>query len=352
MILIQDVKKYYLSKNNTVEALKGVTLKIDKGDIFGVIGYSGAGKSTLLRCINLLERPTSGRVIINNQDLTSLNDKELRERRKKIGMIFQHFNLMNNRTVFKNIAYPLKGSGLNKVELREKVVELLKIVGLEDKIDAYPSHLSGGEKQRVGIARALSNNPEVLLCDEATSALDPQNTKSILNLLKDINKKLNITIVLITHQMEVVKEICNKVAVMENGEVLETGNTLDVFTAPKSNTTKQFVASVFKYDSVLDVYKNLTEDPLVKISYKGITSSQAFISKISINFNVHVNILYGNIEDIQGVPVGNLVVTFSGNSEKILEAINYLNKNNINVEVITNEGTTDKASSQCGRAIS
>ncbi|MEW9096780.1 MAG: ATP-binding cassette domain-containing protein [Clostridiaceae bacterium] len=352
MILIQNVKKSYFSNNNTVDALKNVTLKIDKGDVFGIIGYSGAGKSTLLRCINLLEKPSSGRVIINNQELTSLNEKSLRKCRKKIGMIFQHFNLMNNRNVFKNISYPLKGSGLNKDQLEEKVINLLRIVGLEDKLKAYPSQLSGGEKQRVAIARALANDPEVLLCDEATSALDPQNTKSILSLLKDINKKLNLTIVIITHQMEVVKEICNKVAIMEGGEVVEVGNTLNVFTSPKNSTTKEFVASIFKYENVLESYNSLNNEIIAKISYIGDTSGEALISKISIDFNIYVNILYGNIENIQGVPVGNLIVAFSGNEKKILESINYLNKNNVNVEVINYDKNSDGSNSQCNRTVS
>ena len=227
MIYLKNICKTFIDDNKKeVHAVNDVSLTINDGDIFGIIGFSGAGKSTLVRCINLLERPTSGTVEVDGKDLTKLSEKELRESRKKIGMIFQHFNLFPSRTIFGNVAFPLQGSGLSKEEIAAKVRNLLELVGISEKENAYPSQLSGGQKQRVAIARALANDPDILLCDEATSALDPQTTKAILDLLKDLNKKLGITIVVITHEMAVVKEICNKVAVMEKGRVVEEGDVV------------------------------------------------------------------------------------------------------------------------------
>lgn len=359
MILLKDVKKTYLSNNTTVNALNNINLEINKGDIFGIIGYSGAGKSTLIRCINLLETPSSGMIFVNNTELTSLNEKELRKYREKIGMIFQHFNLMNSRNVFNNVAYPLKGKGLSKTQIEEKVINLLEIVGLQDKVNAYPSQLSGGQKQRVAIARALANDPEVLLCDEATSALDPENTKSILNILKEINNDLNLTIVIITHQMEVVKSICNRVAIMENGEIVEEGSIVDIFSNPKTKITKDFIANTMHYDNVFEILKEdkLIKDPnkkyiTTKISFIGQTTGQAFISKISMEYKVYANILFGNIEYLQGVPIGNLIVQFSGIDDKVCKALNYLRENNINVEVIEDDGTNKFNNSKCSGTIS
>ncbi|SCY69865.1 methionine ABC transporter ATP-binding protein [Alkaliphilus peptidifermentans] len=353
MILLDNLSKTYESKKVSVGALKNVTLKIEKGDMFGIIGYSGAGKSTLIRCINLLERPDSGKVVINDIDITALSPKSLRKQREKIGMIFQHFNLMNRRNVFDNVAYPLKGKGLNKVQIEEKVIKLLELVGIKDKVYSYPSQLSGGQKQRVAIARALANDPEVLLCDEATSALDPQNTRAILNLLKDINQKLNLTVVIITHQMEVVKEVCNRVAVMENGEVVEKGSILDIFSNPKRGITKEFVANTMGYDNLEDVInqgflKNSSSYELtVKISFVGQAAGQAFISKISIDYGILANILFGSIESLQGVSFGSLIVSFSGNSAKIHEAIEFLEENNIKVEVLKENGIIKSNNAQC-----
>ena len=243
MILLKNLNKTYSTKASEVEALKDVTLNIKKGEIYGIIGFSGAGKSTLVRCINFLEKPTTGEVIVDGKNLGTLSNKDLRIERKKIGMIFQHFNLMKSRTVFENIAYPLRGNGYSKEEINKKVNDLLKLVELEDKSKVYPSELSGGQKQRVGIARALANDPKVLLCDEATSALDPQTTKSILRLLKEVNKKFGITIVVITHEMQVVKEICTRAAVMENGRVVEEGSIFKIFSEPKEKITKSFIDS-------------------------------------------------------------------------------------------------------------
>ena len=241
MIELKNISKDFGSGEKAVHAVRDVSLSIGSGEIFGIIGFSGAGKSTLVRCINLLERPSSGSVFVAGQDLTALSAKDLRAARKKIGMIFQHFNLMPSRTVAGNVAYPLKGSGLSKEDIQKKVATLLELVGIGDKADAYPSQLSGGQKQRVAIARALANDPQVLLCDEATSALDPQTTKAILHLLKHLNETLGITIVLITHEMAVVKEICDRVAVMEYGRVVEQGEVFTVFAEPKQDITKSFI---------------------------------------------------------------------------------------------------------------
>ena len=243
MIKFENVIKSFESEARVVEAVKNVNLHIEKGKICGIIGFSGAGKSTLVRCINLLERPSSGKVFIDNTEITALSEKELRKKRKEIGMIFQQFNLFASRNVFDNVAYPLKYSGMKKEDIRKKVDSLLELVGLSDKAKAYPSQLSGGQKQRVAIARALANDPKILLSDESTSALDPQTTRSILKLLKELNEKLGITIVVITHEMQVVKEICHKVAVMEKGEVVEEGDVFTVFANPEKEITKDFVDS-------------------------------------------------------------------------------------------------------------
>ncbi|MFL0196706.1 methionine ABC transporter ATP-binding protein [Clostridium sp. WILCCON 0269] len=241
MISIRDLNKTFNTPNGKVEVLKNINLKIEKGDIFGIIGFSGAGKSTMIRCLNRLEEPTSGTVFIGDKDITAMGKDELREARKKIGMIFQDFNLFHSMTVYKNVAFPLKIAGYPKGKIKDRVHEILDLVELSDKIESYPAQLSGGQKQRVGIARALANEPDVLLSDEATSALDPQTTYSILELLKDINKKLNLTILLITHELDVIKYICNNMAVIEEGSIVETGSTNSVFLNPKSNTAKKFV---------------------------------------------------------------------------------------------------------------
>lgn len=359
MISLEGVTKVYQTGNQRIEALKGVDLHIEEGNIYGIIGYSGAGKSTLIRCINLLESPTSGKITVNGRELTGLNEKELRKSREKIGMIFQHFNLMRGRNVFQNVAYPLKGKGLAKNEIKEKVIGLLELVGISDKINAYPSNLSGGQKQRVAIARALANDPQVLLCDEATSALDPETTQSILKLLKEINEKLKLTIVIITHQMEVVKEICHRAAVMENGEVVEEGDIVQIFSSPKAQMTKNFVSTVFHYDKIYEfIQKNefinsAQEGELIaKISFVGKQTGEAFISMISRRFGVNASILFGNIEIIQGVAIGNLVVKLSGSNDGVIKSIKYLNENNITVEVIKNATSSLYLFAQCSRALS
>lgn len=350
MIYLKNISKVYAAKDNKVEAVKDVNLHIERGKIVGIIGYSGAGKSTLIRCINLLETPTSGEVIVNGMDLTKLSPKDLRKTREKIGMIFQHFNLMRNRNVFENIAYPLKGKGLTREQITEKVESLLTLVGLGDKIQAYPSELSGGQKQRVAIARALANDPQVLLCDEATSALDPQTTQSILKLLKEINEKLDLTIVIITHQMEVVKEICHRVAIMDGGRIVEEGNILQIFINPKAKMTKSFISTVFHFDKIYEILDKesfigeLTEEELIAmISFEGQKVGQAFISKLSRKFKVDASILFGNVEIIQDVPVGNLIVKFNGSIEGIAQSIDYLRQNNIYVEVIKDAANSTHA---------
>lgn len=359
MIYLKNVRKVYVTKDNKIEAVKEINLHVESGKIVGIIGYSGAGKSTLIRCINLLEKPTSGEVIVNGKNLTKLSSKELRKTREKIGMIFQHFNLMRSRNVFENVAYPLKGKGLSKEQIKEKVDSLLDLVSLSDKIKAYPSELSGGQKQRVAIARALANDPQVLLCDEATSALDPQTTQSILKLLKEINEKLGLTIVIITHQMDVVKEICHKVAVMDNGRIVEEGDILEIFSRPKSEMAKSFVSTVFHYDKIYEILNKesfiseLTEDEIIsKISFVGQKTGQAFISKLSRKFKVEASILFGNIELIQEVPLGNLIVKFNGSRDGIIQSLDYLKQNNIYVEVLKNATSSLYLYAECNRTLS
>ena len=341
MIRLEHISKVFDTASGNVHAVKDVDLNIQDGEIFGIIGFSGAGKSTLVRCINLLERPTSGKVFIDDDELTSVGDKQLREIRKKVGMIFQHFNLMRSRTVYQNIAFPLKGSGLSKEEIDKKITSLLKLVDLSEKRDVYPSQLSGGQKQRVAIARALANDPKVLLCDEATSALDPQTTKSILQLLKQVNQQLGITIVLITHEMAVIKEICDKVAVMEAGQVVEKGSILDIFSRPTAQVTKNFIASTSNISRVYEMIEDnasLTSlksgQYIVKLNYDAVNTSKALISEISRRFNVDTNIIFGNVEIIKESPLGDLIVIFDGNKEDIEKAIAYMEANDVKAEVL------------------
>ncbi len=345
MIDLYDIKKTYAGEKLNVEALKGVSLHVDKSDIFGVIGYSGAGKSTLIRCINLLERPDSGTVTVNGQEMTALPEDELRKARQKIGMIFQHFNLLRSKTVFQNVAFPLLHSGLGKSAVGEKVEGLLELVGLTDKASAYPSQLSGGQKQRVGIARALANDPQVLLSDEATSALDPQTTHSILALLNDLNKKLDLTIVIITHEMQVIKAICNKVAVIEEGVIVEQGGIFDIFSSPKHPTTQKFIESVFQTERINELVKDekissMLKDNavLVRMLFTGLLANSPYISEVSRKFNVNINVIFGNIEIIQTFPIGSLFAVFQGRTDNITAAINYLKSENVRITFIEGGG--------------
>lgn len=341
MLLLKDVSKTFTTNEGEVKAVRNVNLKIEDGQIFGLIGFSGAGKSTLIRLINLLERPTTGKIYVDDTELTALNEKELRQIRKKIGMIFQHFNLMRSRTIFDNVAYPLKGSGLSKQEIKEKVTRLLELVELQDKANAYPSQLSGGQKQRVAIARALANDPKILLCDEATSALDPQTTHSILKLLKQVNHEMGITIVLITHEMGVIKEICDRVAVMEDGLIKETGNVVDVFANPQEEITRNFIATtsnITKIYELIEENAGITQlkanEKMVLLSYNTVNTNHALISKLSRKYDIDANIIFGNIEVLHNQPLGRLVVILSGTEEHINQAICELENAEVKVEVI------------------
>lgn len=338
MIELKDISKVYKTKNGDLTAVQNVNLTINKGEIFGIIGYSGAGKSTLIRLLNGLEKPTSGTVDVNGQQISSISGDKLRLARQKISMIFQHFNLLWSRTVAENIAFPLEIAGVAKGEREKKVKELIDLVGLSGRENAYPSQLSGGQKQRVGIARALANNPEVLLCDEATSALDPETTDSILELLLDINKRLGLTIVLITHEMHVIQKICNRVAVMENGRVVETGDVLQVFQNPQAEITKNFVMQVSgtkdTKESIEQILANYPTGKIVKLTFIGNKTEQPIISQLIKQFNVEVNIVHGNITQTASGPYGTLIVQIDGEDSNVVQALNLLNSNEIQTEVI------------------
>ncbi len=344
MIELKNVCKTFAASGKdgkTVEAVKDVSLTINDGDIFGIIGFSGAGKSTLVRCINLLERPTSGQVLIDGADIMSFSARELRAARRKIGMIFQHFNLMPSRTVLDNVVFAMRGSGLSRARMCEKARGLLELVEIADKADAYPGSLSGGQKQRVAIARALANDPKILLCDEATSALDPQTTKQILALLKKLNADLGITIVLITHEMAAVKEICSRTAVMERGRVIEEGETFSIFADPQEKLTKDFIATT---SNLKKIHALLEDNPaavplgendiVVKLTYTERSVSEPLISAVTQKFGVLLNIVFADVDIVQGAPIGGTVAVISGNNEKITEAVKYLIDKNVAVEVV------------------
>lgn len=355
MIEIQHLSKTFTVKDTKVDAVQDVSLTIRDGDIYGVIGYSGAGKSTLVRCLNLLEVPDSGTISVQDSGLITaergklflgeekrpMKERELNALRRSIGMIFQHFNLLDRSTVFENIAYPLRYSGMKKQEIRDRVLELLDLVDLKEKADAYPSQLSGGQKQRVAIARALANKPKVLLSDEATSALDPDATESILNLLRDLNEKLGLTIVLITHEMAVIKAICRRVAVMENGFVVEEGDVYDVFAHPREAITRKFVASA---SSLSRVDKLIAQDsPLVRVGKGEILLKLLFsrdsvgdslISAISRDYNVSLNIVLASVEVLEGDPLGGMIAIMKGGQEQMNAALEELRRNHVETEVL------------------
>lgn len=342
MISLKDVSVTFTQPNKeTIQAVKNVSLEVDKGDVYGIVGYSGAGKSTLVRVINLLQRPTSGSVVVNQTELTALPAKALREKRKTIGMIFQHFNLMDSRNVFDNVDFSLKYAGISKQERRQKVTELLSLVGLEEKARSFPSQLSGGQKQRVAIARALANDPEILLCDEATSALDPKTTLQILALLKKLNRKLGLTIVIITHEMQVVKEICNKVAVMENGEIIEQGKSVQIFSQPAKPLTKDFIRTATHIDQALETilgnakFSSLAANEwLVELSYVGDQTNEPLIAQLFSRYQVTTNILYGNVEILQDVPIGSLIVSLSGEYGQRKRALDFLADQGVYTNII------------------
>ena len=339
MIDIQNVTKVYKTKSGQLTAVDQVSLSINKGDIFGIIGYSGAGKSTMIRLLNGLEKPTSGSVVVNGQDISKASGNQLREARQKISMIFQHFNLLWSRTVEENISFPLEIAGVPKEQRAKRVEELIELVGLKGRGKAYPSQLSGGQKQRVGIARALANNPEVLLCDEATSALDPETTDSILELLLDINKKIGLTIVLITHEMHVIRKICNRVAVMEAGKVVEQGDVLQVFQHPQAPITKNFVsqasgATQETQASLEQIIANYPTGKIVKLSFVGQTTEQPVISQIIKKFDIVVNIVHGKIATTTKGSLGTLYIHIDGAADKVAAALKFLEQHEVQTEVI------------------
>ncbi len=348
MIELRHISKDFGTGEHAVHAVQDVSLTVETGEIFGIIGFSGAGKSTLVRCINLLERPTSGEVLLDGQELTALPPKQLRQTRKKIGMIFQHFNLMPSRTVAGNVAYPLRGSGLSREQIAAKVQSLLELVGIGDKADAFPSQLSGGQKQRVAIARALANDPSVLLCDEATSALDPQTTKAILHLLRDLNAKLGLTIVLITHEMAVVREICHRVAVMEHGRVAEQGEVFNVFVDPRQDITRSFIqttSNLRKVEELIAADSPVTRlkpgELIIRLSYVQRNAAEPLISVVTKLFDVSLNIIFADINIVQDAPIGGTVAIISGERSHITKAIEYFIDKNVGVEVIKDARATE-----------
>ncbi|SDC11986.1 D-methionine transport system ATP-binding protein [Pelagirhabdus alkalitolerans] len=338
MIELKGIHKVYQKKNTEVQALKGVDLSIDKGDIFGVIGYSGAGKSTLVRLVNYLERPSQGQVIVDGAYLGNQSPHALRQIKKQIGMIFQHFNLLESKTIFKNVAMPLILAKKSKQEIRSRVLELLQFVGLEDKASNYPSELSGGQKQRVGIARALASNPKILLCDEATSALDPQTTQSILSLLQRVNKKYGITIMIITHEMSVIQKICNKVAVMEEGRVIEEGSVLDVFGHPEHETSHKFVQTVMNTDIPSRIKEQLRQQgthSLTKLEMVGEHATQPILSTLIQRFDLKVSAVFTNMIDIQNTTLAIWYLDIQGDTRNKERALSYLKQNDVLVKEVT-----------------
>ncbi|MGX1901582.1 methionine ABC transporter ATP-binding protein [Thermolongibacillus altinsuensis] len=340
MITLSNVTKIYKAKSGNVTAVDNISLQIQEGEIFGIIGYSGAGKSSLIRLLNGLEKPTSGKVLVAGRDMGAIKGKELRQARQEIGMIFQHFNLLWSRTVRENIAFPLEIAGVPKEERMKRVNELIQLVGLEGRENAYPSQLSGGQKQRVGIARALANNPKVLLCDEATSALDPQTTDAILDLLVDINRRLGLTIVLITHEMHVIRKICDRVAVMENGKIVELGEVLQVFRKPQQPITKRFVQQVTEPEETKETIEHLLNKypngKVVQLTFVGEAAEQPLITNLIRQFDLNINILQGKISQTHHGSYGVLFVHMDGDEAEIDRAIDYIRQQQVEVEVMAN----------------
>lgn len=341
MIKLNNITKIFTLPDKKLTALDNVSLHVPKGQICGVIGASGAGKSTLIRCVNLLERPTHGAVIIDDVDLTQLSDAELVKTRRQIGMIFQHFNLLTSRTVFENVALPLELENKSKAETQEKTTALLALVGLSDKHNVYPANLSGGQKQRVAIARALASDPKVLLCDEATSALDPATTQSILKLLKEINRTLGITILLITHEMEVVKRICDQVAVIDKGRLIEQGTVSEIFSNPKTELAQEFISSTFHItlpeeylENLSDTPKHAKSYPIIKFEFTGRSVDAPLLSQASKKFGVELSILTSQIDYAGGVKFGFTIAEVEGDEDAITQAKVYLMENNVRVEVL------------------
>ncbi|WP_347102693.1 methionine ABC transporter ATP-binding protein [Streptococcus anginosus] len=348
MIQLDHIDVTFQQKKRQIQAVKDVTIHIQERDIYGIVGYSGAGKSTLVRVINLLQVPTSGKIIVDDDVLfdnkVTLTAEQLRRKRQDIGMIFQHFNLMSQLTAEENVAFALKHSGLSKEEKKEKVRTLLELVGLADRAENYPSQLSGGQKQRVAIARALANDPKILISDESTSALDPKTTKQILALLQDLNQKLGLTIVLITHEMQIVKDIANRVAVMQDGQLIEEGSVLDIFSNPQQDLTKDFISTATGIDEAMgkieqqEIVKHLaTNSLLVQMKYAGTSTDEPLLNEIYKHHQVTANILYGNIEILGGTPVGELVVVLSGEKENLTAAKAAIREAGVQLTVLKGE---------------
>ena len=333
MITLEKVNKVY---SNGLHAVKDVSLKVNKGDIFGIIGLSGAGKSSLIRLINRLEEPTSGKIFINGENVLEFNKKQLLERRKKIGMVFQHFNLLSSRTVEENVAFALEIANWNKNEIKERVAMLLDIVGLSDKAKYYPSQLSGGQKQRVSIARALANNPDILLSDEATSALDPKTTKSILELIKKIQQKFSLTVVMITHQMEVVKEVCNRVAIMSDGRIVEEGGVHHIFADPKNEITKELISYVHQQTDTEIDYLHHRGKKIVKVKFLGTSTQEPIISKVIKEYGIDISVLGGTIDKLATMNIGHLYLELDGDLSAQDKAIELMGTMDVIVEVIYN----------------
>jgi D-methionine transport system ATP-binding protein len=340
MIKLQGLYKSYTTSTGSTLVLNNINLSVIPGQILGIIGESGAGKTTLLHCINLLERPDQGQVIVNSQDLTSLPEPRLRIARRKIGMIFQHFNLLSSRTVYENIAFPLELAGYNDKKIQSIIMPLIELTGLAQKVHHYPAQLSGGQKQRVAIARALANEPIVLLCDEATSSLDPKTTESILNLLRDINKKLGLTIVLITHETNVIKNIADRVALLDQGCIIEEASIVDFFTKPQSNLAKDFVKSALKHSLPDALHKKLLPSPIphgnpvVRIFFYGASASKPLISHLIQRIGIEINILHAGLEFIGNQLMGVMVIEITAHASYLPSAIQYLESHHVNVEVI------------------
>ncbi|MDF7675918.1 ATP-binding cassette domain-containing protein [Neisseriaceae bacterium ESL0693] len=333
MIKFENIDKTYIKNKQQVHALKDINLTVDQGDIFGLIGWSGAGKSTLIRLVNQLEKPSSGTVLVDGINLNRLSAVEQRKHKKNIGMIFQHFNLLETKTVGQNIALPLILQNVDRTEIEQRVDAMLDYIDLKAKKDSYPGQLSGGQKQRVGIARALITQPSILLCDEATSALDPQTTLSILKLLKQINHEQNITILLVTHEMEVISSICNKVAVMEQGQVIEQGSVLEIFSTPKHNTTKKFVSTVLNAEIPERILESLVcQHDIYRLEFLGDSAREPIINELILKQLVKINILFGNMREISGVVLGSMFVQISGEDDAIEEALSFLKQNGVRIE--------------------
>lgn len=346
IIKLDHIDITFHQKKRTIEAVKGVTVHINQGDIYGIVGYSGAGKSTLVRVINLLQTPTKGKITVDQDVIFEngekrLSSQELRKKRHEIGMIFQHFNLMAQKTTRQNVAFALRHSNLSAAEKESKVTELLELVGLTDRAENYPSQLSGGQKQRVAIARALANDPKILISDEATSALDPKTTKQILALLQDLNKKFGLTVVMITHEMQIVKDICNRVAVMQEGSLIEEGSVLDIFSNPREDLTKDFIKTATGIEEALikikqqEIVKNLPANAaLVQLKYAGKTTDEPILNNLYKKYQVTANILYGNIEILEKTPVGEMIVILEGAATNIEQALNDLTHSDLTVMVL------------------